>query len=516
MNVINEIQKILDDIEEIFEESYFYEKKEELELAYKNIQKEYPNLSDIDFKEENKDRIKNSLENIFEDIDNKDSRENNSLGDTNYFLDKSFRNMRYRKENFRVINIVRDYLDGTFVIPDFQRKYIWTRKQVSELIVSFILGIPVPTLYGYSEFDESDSKQKFYIIDGQQRLTSILFYYYGVFPKSIKNRKKYDYKLFKLCDKRKNLKKEIEEGDNSKIEELNEIENQIKKGYSIQLDISFQTRYEENGKIVIKNLDLNYLEKEELRLKNVILGTTLEATMIEGFETIDSLATIFHIYNSKGKNLTEDEIRKSLYHKNYLYTKLSQYCININKKKSLKIKSSFDLFNSTDAVVSEKKLFQLLSYYFNLTKKYNSNENWYKDNSKKLNEYLTNEIKSKELVKEPLDKNYKGKKIDDLITEYSKYVAKEGDKIAKEEYETIKRFFELNFEKTKTKKGQYSFKNLICNYILVRHFNLFDQKNLIINNELLTVSVNGFNGTLEAGRLKQIYNIYKQRGYING
>lgn len=55
-----------------------------------------------------------------------------------------------------------------FVIPHFQRGWVWSPTQASRLIESFLLGLPVPSIFVYKEIT---GKQL--IIDGQQRLRTI-------------------------------------------------------------------------------------------------------------------------------------------------------------------------------------------------------------------------------------------------------------------------------------------------------------------------------------------------------
>ncbi len=54
------------------------------------------------------------------------------------------------------------------VIPDFQRKYVWTRNQASRLIESLIIQCPIPVVY----LDQEDDGTLM-VIDGNQRLMSI-------------------------------------------------------------------------------------------------------------------------------------------------------------------------------------------------------------------------------------------------------------------------------------------------------------------------------------------------------
>ncbi|MDD9983189.1 MAG: DUF262 domain-containing protein [Gammaproteobacteria bacterium] len=64
------------------------------------------------------------------------------------------------------------------LVPEFQRRFVWKQTQASKLIESFLVGLPVPAIFFYSEKES----RKYLVIDGQQRLKSIFFYldgYYG-------------------------------------------------------------------------------------------------------------------------------------------------------------------------------------------------------------------------------------------------------------------------------------------------------------------------------------------------
>ena len=62
-------------------------------------------------------------------------------------------------------------------IPDFQRTFVWKQPQASKLVESFLVGLPVPAVFFYSE----RQNQKYLVIDGQQRLRSIFFYFEGYY-----------------------------------------------------------------------------------------------------------------------------------------------------------------------------------------------------------------------------------------------------------------------------------------------------------------------------------------------
>jgi len=62
-------------------------------------------------------------------------------------------------------------------VPEFQRKFVWTLKQASRFIESLLLGLPVPGVFFAKEPDSG----KLLIIDGQQRLRTLQYFYSGLF-----------------------------------------------------------------------------------------------------------------------------------------------------------------------------------------------------------------------------------------------------------------------------------------------------------------------------------------------
>ena len=71
---------------------------------------------------------------------------------------------------------------GDFIIPDFQRAFVWKPTQSSRLIESFLVGLPVPPVFVYTD----PESEKFLIIDGQQRLKSIFYFFEGLFETDIR------------------------------------------------------------------------------------------------------------------------------------------------------------------------------------------------------------------------------------------------------------------------------------------------------------------------------------------
>lgn len=57
--------------------------------------------------------------------------------------------------------------------PDYQRNYVWTQRQQVYLIDSILKNFPLPKIFARQSFDEN-AEVTYEIIDGQQRLTTIL------------------------------------------------------------------------------------------------------------------------------------------------------------------------------------------------------------------------------------------------------------------------------------------------------------------------------------------------------
>ncbi len=75
---------------------------------------------------------------------------------------------------------------GEVIIPDFQRRFVWKQVQASKLIESFLVGLPVPAVFFYSE----RKSRKYLVIDGQQRLRSIFYFFEGYFGTESKDSRK--------------------------------------------------------------------------------------------------------------------------------------------------------------------------------------------------------------------------------------------------------------------------------------------------------------------------------------
>ena len=58
-------------------------------------------------------------------------------------------------------------------IPQWQRRFVWSRRQCSRFVESLLLGLPVPGIFFYQD----TRTQQLVVLDGQQRLKTLLAFY---------------------------------------------------------------------------------------------------------------------------------------------------------------------------------------------------------------------------------------------------------------------------------------------------------------------------------------------------
>ena len=72
--------------------------------------------------------------------------------------------------------LVESVNENMYIIPKYQRKYRWNKEQVVGLVESLLRGFPIPPIYTCRNKDN-----QLEILDGQQRVMSLFFYYIGFF-----------------------------------------------------------------------------------------------------------------------------------------------------------------------------------------------------------------------------------------------------------------------------------------------------------------------------------------------
>ncbi len=152
--------------------------------------------------------------------------------------------------------LVNRLRDGDIFIPPFQRGYVWNQKVASRFIESLLLGLPVPGIF----LSKENKTQKHLVIDGQQRLRTLQYFFDGIFEPSDRP--------FRLE--------------------------------------SVQTRF--------KNLTYKTLEDGDRRRLN---DAIVHSTIVRQDDPTEDESSIYHIFerlNSGGKQLAPQEIRRSLFH----------------------------------------------------------------------------------------------------------------------------------------------------------------------------------------------------------
>jgi len=83
--------------------------------------------------------------------------------------------IRITTKNFTLREVVEQIRhDEIDLSPDFQREYVWKRRQRTRLIESILLGIPLPAFYFNQEHDAT-----YQVVDGVQRLSTIALFMYN-------------------------------------------------------------------------------------------------------------------------------------------------------------------------------------------------------------------------------------------------------------------------------------------------------------------------------------------------
>lgn len=84
----------------------------------------------------------------------------------------------------------RDWDRGYLNIPEFQRKYVWNKREAGKFIESILLGLPVPNIFLYQDAENSQN----IVIDGHQRIITIVSFIKGKFIRGENFGKPFDIK----------------------------------------------------------------------------------------------------------------------------------------------------------------------------------------------------------------------------------------------------------------------------------------------------------------------------------
>jgi len=203
--------------------------------------------------------------------------------------------------DFNISTIFSLIDNGVIKMPPFQRNYVWDEKRASKLIESIILGLPVPQVFLYEQ-----GKNSFYVIDGQQRLLSIYFFMKQRFP----------------TKEGKAILRQYLTGD-TKIDSSILSDDRYFKNFSLKLPALASGEKNKFDKLKYETLG-------EYKYTFDILRTIRSVVIKQNAPDDDSsIYEIFNRLNTGGQNLSQQEIRMSLYYSNF-YKKM--FDINSNPK----------------------------------------------------------------------------------------------------------------------------------------------------------------------------------------
>ena len=195
-------------------------------------------------------------------------------------------------------------LKRNIILPKYQRSFVWKDKDVTRLITSLQSGqfVQPVTIANYT----NGSKKENIILDGQQRLTSLLLTYLGYIPDRTK---------FENTD-------EIAIGDDS-LENLEDDSMQNPIGWTFSMLLSddnnlntlnnIKNRIEADGRYT--RLDIKLDKTIEDFLNNTYLGFSYIVPKENGSieDTQYFFSTLFRNMNYLGAKLSPLESRRSLY-----------------------------------------------------------------------------------------------------------------------------------------------------------------------------------------------------------
>ena len=191
--------------------------------------------------------------------------------------------------DFNTMTIVNFIESNVFDIPSFQRNYVWDKKRASRLIESAIIGLPIPQVFLYER-----AKNKFLVIDGQQRLMSIYYFAKGRFPK------------------KKKISELRSQYDSGKVTLDNLLYNDEYFG-DFKLYLREYTSGDSNPLDGLGYDDLDDEHKISFDMRT-IRNVVVRQTDPRGH---GSMYEMFNRLNSGGINLTPQEIRKCMYDSNF-------------------------------------------------------------------------------------------------------------------------------------------------------------------------------------------------------
>lgn len=199
---------------------------------------------------------------------------------------------------------------GNIILPEYQRHFVWQERDVKRLIQSLKEGQFVQPVT-IALYDDGLNRYNL-IIDGQQRLTSLLLAYLGYFP----NKKMFETTLSeRVASEDDSASDDGVQNTTGILWRFSELLQYGKTRTSVVSKISQDERYLELTDSLFTELDDTFFNKTFLGFSYVVP----ESTMASGVQK--NFSQLFRNINYFGKKLEAMDSRKSLYYQNSNLTK---------------------------------------------------------------------------------------------------------------------------------------------------------------------------------------------------
>lgn len=194
-------------------------------------------------------------------------------------------------------------LTENIVLPDYQRYFVWDKEQSQSLVDALIDNQFVPPVT-IGSFVENENKQNL-ILDGQQRLTSLLLHYLKVFPRR---------DLYKVKPEEIKL---ANENDDENDDDVDFIEWNFTHLLKLIKEKKLRERLEIHDAAVSAGYeDMGSLTNEESLEKSYLGFSFIVPASVDGREQQKFYSKVFRSINIEGKKLLPVESRAALYYLN--------------------------------------------------------------------------------------------------------------------------------------------------------------------------------------------------------
>ena len=244
---------------------------------------------------------------------------------------------------YSLIYWIKLLLKEDIVLPDFQRQFKWSKKDIKKLVESIAGNQYVPPVVIGNFIDSKGSYN--YILDGQQRLCSILLVYLTLFPKSQKftnEFKNYDIEINskdnsnEISDSGTSLENSVEElSDDNNIYSATRLLEYIQEKFNYKK--TFNENLDEFKKSILSDTNFDKLDKDIL---DIIVDKNNndcdKKNSIKEFYNVKNLPFIY-IKPIKNKMDEKELSSEKLYYSNLFYNinKLGQSLTNQESRDSI-------------------------------------------------------------------------------------------------------------------------------------------------------------------------------------